>query len=108
MYEVESKYDSESFYEDLRAELVIPLKKDKHIYGVLDLDSSKKGRFTERDEQGLNKIMDVLSRHLLSCFGVRRSSKLQNFNLVFLTEEFVIKNPGQSVEEGGDIESRAE
>ena len=46
------------------SELVIPMKKDNFIFGVLDLDSPIKGRFTERDEKGLNKIMDVLSRHL--------------------------------------------
>ncbi len=45
--------DSES-----KSELVIPLKKENHIFGVLDLDSPKIGRFTDVDERELSHIME--------------------------------------------------
>jgi L-methionine (R)-S-oxide reductase len=39
-----------------RSELVIPLLKDAHVIGVLDLDSPRVGRFTAEDEAGLQQI----------------------------------------------------
>jgi L-methionine (R)-S-oxide reductase len=46
------------------SELVIPLIKNGQKYGVLDLDSPHKGRFTQRDEDGLTFVMNSLSEKL--------------------------------------------
>lgn len=39
-----------------RSEIVLPLHKDGHVIGVLDIDSPLPGRFTEADEAGLAAI----------------------------------------------------
>lgn len=46
------------------SELVIPLKKNGKVLGVLDLDSPKKARFSQRDEEELTRIMDVISEKI--------------------------------------------
>lgn len=38
------------------SEIVVPLRKDGKIVGVLDIDSPVKGRFTETDREGLERI----------------------------------------------------
>lgn len=38
------------------SEIVVPLRKDGRIFGVLDLDSPSKARFTEADQAGLERI----------------------------------------------------
>jgi L-methionine (R)-S-oxide reductase len=43
------------------SELVIPLKKDGHIYGVLDLDSPKCARFSDLDKTMLDKIFTKIA-----------------------------------------------
>lgn len=43
------------------SELVIPLKKNGKIWGVLDLDSPEKARFTQSDAEEFTKIMDNIS-----------------------------------------------
>jgi len=48
---------------DTNSELVIPLIRDGKIYGVLDLDSPVLERFSEEDQQGLEKIVELLIQH---------------------------------------------
>lgn len=48
-----------------RSELVIPLIKKDKVYGVLDLDSPKVARFTEKDALELTRIIHDLSAKLL-------------------------------------------
>jgi len=42
------------------SELVIPMRKDGRVVGVLDLDSPEKDRFTEEDRVGLKAFVRVL------------------------------------------------
>lgn len=46
------------------SELVIPLIKDGKVFGVLDLDSPRLNRFTERDERELEKLMHKISQKI--------------------------------------------
>jgi len=48
---------------DTNSELVIPLIHDGKVYGVLDLDSPVLERFDEDDQQGLEKIVELLIQH---------------------------------------------
>ena len=41
------------------SELVIPLVKDGRLIGVLDLDSPKLGRFSEDDQQGMERLVAI-------------------------------------------------
>lgn len=43
------------------SELVVPLKKNGKILGVLDLDSPKTNRFSELDATEITRIMDMIS-----------------------------------------------
>lgn len=43
------------------SELVVPLKKDGKVMGVLDLDSPIVNRFSETDAQELTRIMNIIS-----------------------------------------------
>lgn len=43
-----------------QSELVIPIIKDNKIYGVLDLDSPVKNRFTELEKEYFIKLVDIL------------------------------------------------
>jgi len=45
---------------DSRSEIVVPLIKDGAIFGVLDLDSPKPGRFDEDDRAGLESAAGLL------------------------------------------------
>ena len=47
-----------------RSELVVPLKKDGAVIGVLDLDSPSLSRFTEEDREGMERLARVLERSL--------------------------------------------
>ena len=47
------------------SEIVIPLRKEGRIVGVLDIDSPKIGRFDEKDRIGLEMIAKILEKH---CF----------------------------------------
>lgn len=47
-----------------KSELVLPIIKEGKTYGVLDLDSPLKGRFTEEDKQYFIKFMDVLNEYI--------------------------------------------
>ena len=51
--------DSES-----NSEIVIPIYKNKDIYGVLDIDSKSLNRFSELDRIGLEKIASVINENL--------------------------------------------
>ena len=46
------------------SEIVIPIRIDGKIWGVLDIDSPVKERFGEEDEKGLETFTDVLERAL--------------------------------------------
>ena len=46
------------------SEIVIPIHVQGAIWGVLDIDSPFVGRFTERDQKGLEKIVTVLEKVL--------------------------------------------
>lgn len=41
------------------SEIVVPIMKDDHLIGVLDLDSPSNGRFDEEDARGLNELVEV-------------------------------------------------
>lgn len=45
-----------------RSELVVPLRVNGRIVGVLDLDSASPARFTEADQQGCEQLCRVLER----------------------------------------------
>jgi GAF domain-containing protein len=46
------------------SELVIPIIKDSKVYGVLDLDSPAKNRFTELEKEYFIKLMDILNEYV--------------------------------------------
>lgn len=46
------------------SEIVIPIIKDDKLIGVLDIDSPAKARFSEKDRQGLQGYIDILSPHI--------------------------------------------
>ena len=47
-----------------RSELVVPVRVDGRVVGVLDLDSPEKGRFTPADQDGCERLVRVLERSL--------------------------------------------
>lgn len=47
-----------------RSEIVVPLMKDGKLIGVLDIDSPITNRFDESDQQGLEKLTDILCNYL--------------------------------------------
>lgn len=46
------------------SEIVLPIHQNGNIIGVLDIDSTVKGRFSEEDEEGLKHIIRVIERML--------------------------------------------
>ncbi|KGR77522.1 GAF domain-containing protein [Ureibacillus manganicus] len=46
------------------SEIVIPIIKNEEVIGVLDIDSPIKNRFSDEDRVGLEKVMEVLIKHL--------------------------------------------
>jgi GAF domain-containing protein len=42
------------------SEIVVPLHRDGKVYGVIDIDSPLKGRFTEEDREGLEEFAAAL------------------------------------------------
>lgn len=46
------------------SEIVVPVKKNGRIYGVLDIDSPLKGRFDEEDRLFLEKFVSILEEQL--------------------------------------------
>ena len=49
---------------DSKSELVIPIIKDDKVYGVLDLDSPVKSRFTQLEKEFFIKFVDILNKYL--------------------------------------------
>lgn len=47
-----------------KSELVLPIIVDEEVYGVLDLDSPKKDRFTEFDKEYFIKFMEILNEYI--------------------------------------------
>ena len=47
-----------------RSEIVVPLRKNGAVVGVMDLDSPEPGRFTETDRSGLEAFAAVLQREM--------------------------------------------
>ncbi|MBO6154849.1 MAG: GAF domain-containing protein [Lachnospiraceae bacterium] len=48
------------------SEIVIPVRHDGEVIGVLDIDSPLVGRFSEEDKAGLEKLVSVLEAHIQS------------------------------------------
>ena len=48
------------------SEIVIPVRYDGEVIGVLDIDSPLVGRFSEEDKAGLEKLVSVLEAHIQS------------------------------------------
>ena len=46
------------------SEIVIPIRNGAEIYGVLDIDSPIKGRFSEEDLNGLTRFVEILEKAL--------------------------------------------
>ncbi|MBA5850405.1 GAF domain-containing protein [Clostridium sp. cel8] len=46
------------------SEIVVPIIKDKKLYGVIDIDSPYIGRFTDLDKLYLEKCSNILSTYL--------------------------------------------
>ena len=46
------------------SEIVVPLRKGGEIIGVLDLDSTSFGRFTEEDREGLECFSEIIANHM--------------------------------------------
>ena len=49
---------------DSASEIVVPIRKDGIVTGVLDIDSPSLGRFTEDDRAGLEAFVRILERQL--------------------------------------------
>ena len=47
-----------------QSEIVIPIKKEGVLIGVLDIDSPTTNRFTEEDQKGLEKFVEVLVSYI--------------------------------------------
>ncbi len=53
------------------SEIVVPLRRpDGTVFGVLDIDSPVRGRFTELDRQGLEAFAGILERDLCKENGI--------------------------------------
>lgn len=46
------------------SEIVIPMHRKGAVFGVLDIDSPKFGRFTEKDKAGLEEFVRILEKSL--------------------------------------------
>ena len=47
-----------------QSEIVVPLLKNGVVLGVLDIDSPEINRFSEEDRIGLEKVIDILVKHI--------------------------------------------
>lgn len=47
-----------------RSEIVIPIIKENEVIGVLDIDSPELNRFSDEDRIGLEKVVQVLVKHI--------------------------------------------
>lgn len=46
------------------SEIVVPIRKDGKVYGVLDLDSPEFNRFSKEDQEGLEEFVRILETNL--------------------------------------------
>ncbi len=46
------------------SEIVLPIHKDGKVWGVLDIDSPFAGRFTQEDQKGLERIVEIIEKLL--------------------------------------------
>ncbi len=46
------------------SEIVLPIHKNGEVWGVLDIDSPFVGRFTEDDQKGLERILEIIEKLL--------------------------------------------
>lgn len=49
-----------------RSEIVVPIRRNNHVYGVLDIDSPNFDRFDEVDQSFLEKFVTCLERHIFN------------------------------------------
>ena len=49
---------------DSRSEIVVPFFKEGRVAGVLDIDSRSRGRFSERDKEGLEAVCRMLEKYI--------------------------------------------
>lgn len=47
-----------------RSEIVVPIRKDGEVWGVMDIDSPHFARFTREDQEGLEMFVQVLEKAL--------------------------------------------
>ncbi|WP_204488941.1 GAF domain-containing protein [Caldicoprobacter guelmensis] len=47
-----------------QSEIVVPIIKDDHLIGVLDIDSPYKARFDEQDAEGLQSFVTALNQYV--------------------------------------------
>ena len=50
-----------------QSEIVVPIRQQGKIIGVLDIDSPTKERFDKEDQEGLEKLVAVLEEQLVKC-----------------------------------------
>ena len=50
------------------SEIVLPIRCDGRVVGVLDIDSTSYSRFSEADERGLNELVKVIEEELHDLF----------------------------------------
>lgn len=48
---------------DSRSELVVPIVANGDLWGVLDLDSPKAGRFSDTDQAGIEQLVEIFVTH---------------------------------------------
>lgn len=48
------------------SEIVVPIRKNAQVWGVLDIDSPSFCRFTEEDRTGLEKVAEIIANSLLT------------------------------------------
>lgn len=53
-----------SCFVSTKSEIVVPIKKDGRIVAEIDIDSDKKDAFTKNDKEFLEKVADMLSKHI--------------------------------------------
>lgn len=47
-----------------QSEIVVPIIKEQSLFGVLDIDSPIKNRFSKEDQAGLEQFVSILTKHL--------------------------------------------
>ena len=53
-----------SCFVSTKSEIIVPIKKDEKVIGEIDIDSDKKDAFTKKDKEFLEKVADMLSKHI--------------------------------------------